>query len=259
MRFFIKKPQEIKLEVQHGHEGIYYLRDIKYIVRVIHKIANQLPDKKNDIDWLQLYIESFLILNSRFYEDLITDLIKEVRRYHILPNDFSGRNILEKYKNSLSSKYHEEKQLKRNRATHGSNYQRIGIPEFDNDVLPKPLRYKPTDRPPLFNMARRKDFIRMWQNDMFECADDIENILREVVSKLNSFERNASYNPNNWKVRKGMDDKKLFKDFEELNKKYAKVRPMKGMSELETLQAITEHHEAVEAIIDKYYVRSNDK
>ena len=211
MRFFNKKPQEIKLEVQHGHEGIYYLRDIKYIVRVIHKIANQLPDKKNDIDWLQLYIESFLILNSRFYEDLITDLIKEVKRYHIPPNGFSGRNILEKYKNSLSSKYHEEKQLKRNRAAHGSNYQRISIPEFDNDVLPKPLRYKPTYRPPLFNMARRKDFIRMWQGDMFECADDIENILREVVSKLNSFRETPLLTQNNGKPERAWTIKNFLK------------------------------------------------
>jgi hypothetical protein len=187
MNLLKKKREEIELKVQFGHEGIYYLRDIKYIIRVIRKIANYLPKKKKDIDWLQLHIESFLILNSRFYQDLILDLVKEVRKHNKLPGEFHIKKILEKHKNSISDIYHQEKLQYRHRATHGSNYQRIGIPEFGNDILPKPLSYELSPGPKLSNMTKRRDLIRMWQKDMLECADDIEKLFSEVVSELNSF------------------------------------------------------------------------
>lgn len=201
-----KKSGDIQLLLSYGHESIYYIRDIHYIVRMIRKISVALPKHKRDIDWLQNLIESFLILNSRFYDDLITDLIKEVKQYQKLPPTYSLTNTIKRYDDTLSRSYHRERKHNRHRAAHGSNYQRVGIPEFKNDVLPKPMTYRPTMKPPLFNVAKRKDLIVMWQKDMLQCSDELEAIFKDIVDELNTYRGVASINPheNGMKLRKGM-------------------------------------------------------
>ena len=181
------------LRLSYGHDAIYYIRDIKYLVRMLHKLSKELDYKKQDIDWLQSIIESFLILNSRFYDDLVIELVKSIRKYHTLPTSYGVRTKLNDYDNTLSMKYHKERDHNRHRAAHGSNHQRVGIPEFKNDILPKPLTYTPTQ--PLMNMAKRKDIIRMWQRDMDECAADINTIFSSVIDELNTFEHLPRLNP----------------------------------------------------------------
>ncbi|MEO6109566.1 MAG: hypothetical protein ABIP50_00965 [Candidatus Saccharimonadales bacterium] len=160
---------------------------------MMKKLSRELNRKKQDIDWLQSMMETFLILNSRFYEDLIIDLVKNVRKYHTLPPGYTVTTKLREYEDTLSSKYHKEKMHKRHRAAHGSNYERIGVPEFGNDILPRPITYTTTMQ--LANMAKRKDLIKMWQNDMNQCADDINTIFNAVVDELNTLEDLPKLNP----------------------------------------------------------------
>jgi len=187
------KPAIQTLRLSYGHEAFYHIRDIGYIIRIMKKLAKELNRKKHDIDWLQSIIETFLILNSRFYEDLILDLVKSIRQYHALPPDYNVNAKLGEYENTLSSRYHKERVHNRHRAAHGSNYQRIGVPEFGNDILPRPMTYTATT--PIANMAKRKDLIKMWQNDMNECADGIKTIFNAVVDELNTFEDLPKLNP----------------------------------------------------------------
>ena len=191
--------KEVKLDLMYGHEGIYYIRDIRYIIRMIKKISKTLPKYKRDIDWIQNLIESFLIMNSRFYNDLIIDLVNEVKRYQLFPETYSLKYTLKKYDSTLSSKYHQKRQLNRHRAAHGSNYQRVGISEFHNDVLPKPMSYQPTME--LFNMAKINDLIKMWQTDMEQCSNDISTIFKEVIDELNTYKDMPQINPYTDKVK----------------------------------------------------------
>ena len=187
------EPLSSDLRLSYGHEAIYYIRDINYIVRIIHKLSKELNHKKHDVDWLQSIIESFLILNSRFYDDLVIDLVKNIRKYHTLPSTYSVHTKLNEYDNTLSMRYHKERDNNRHRAAHGSNYQRIGVPELKNGILPRPITYTKTQL--LKNMARRKDIIKMWQRDMDQCAADINTIFSSVIDELNTFEHLPRLNP----------------------------------------------------------------
>lgn len=169
-----------------SHEGIYHFRDLKYVVRIIRKIARDLSKKTRDIDWLQNHIESFLVQNSRVYEDLLKELIDGVRQHHpSVPSDLFLR-VLDRASGTLSMRYHKEKRFYRNRAAHGSNYLRVGIPEFQNDILPKPLNYHQTQK--LLNMAKVKDLMGMWSTDMQKCAEEIEALVTFTVNELNKYD-----------------------------------------------------------------------
>ena len=62
-----------ELKIFPGHEGIYRLADLKYIIRILRKISNKIKQER-DADWVQLYIESFLLQNSRIYDGLLKSL-----------------------------------------------------------------------------------------------------------------------------------------------------------------------------------------
>lgn len=183
----INKKEYFKLKIFPGHEGIYHNRDLNYIVRMINKLSNTLQLHKTDIDWLQASIELFLILNSRVYKDLLPDLIKSCSKYQDIDKTKIKQILEDTSKNSLSKKYHKNKKYYRHRAAHGSNYLRVGIYEFENDILPKPIRYKKTKK--LEYMAQIDDLIQMWQKDMQQVKKDLINIIGKVITKLNKYKK----------------------------------------------------------------------
>lgn len=168
--------------VHVSFEAYYYLKDLKYIIRSIRKLGRDLPRRKRDADWLQIYIEAFLVMNSRFYEDLIVDFVREAKLAKKISKEFRLKELLKERNHTLSIRYHDSASLYRHRAAHGTNYLRVGIPEFGNQVLPKPMNYSSTQ--PLAMMARRRDFIKMWQTDMGECANDLDALLANIESRL---------------------------------------------------------------------------
>jgi hypothetical protein len=176
-----------EIKVQLSHEGYFHFRDMRYIIRAIRKTAVNLTLHISDIDLLQLGIESFLLLNSRIYDDLIKSLIKEVKVWHVLPDGIYGDVVTAAHKESLSYKYHGGAKLYRHRAAHGSNFLRVGIPEFSNDVLPRPINYTPTISPVLENMVSVNNLVRMWQLDMMAVASELEILLARLVTELNKY------------------------------------------------------------------------
>lgn len=170
-----------ELMVVPEHEGIYHFRDMKYIIRIIRKIAHDMDNRESDIDWLQTYIEQFLVNNGRIYKDLIEDLINQIRKNYNIPEDIK-QQILNRHSSNLSFKYNELSKYYRHRAAHGSNYLRVGIPEFQNDILPKPINYHTMFST---NMAHVKDIIQMWKGDMLQSADDLEKMITDLVLELN--------------------------------------------------------------------------
>lgn len=166
-------------EISYSFNGLYYLRDIKYIIRAIRKISKELEIKKDDIDWLQLLIESFLILNSRVYNDLVPDFISECNAYLKIKVRETKEFFNQISRRTLSKKYEQERKLYRNRAIHGTNYLRVGIIEFQNDVLPKPINYIQTQA--LENMASVNGFVKMWKKDMEIVSNEIEDKVYQVI------------------------------------------------------------------------------
>lgn len=166
-----------------GHEGNYHLKDLKYIARITQKIANEFPRKAQDIDWCQLFIEAFSIVNSRVYEALIPRLIDECSNYQQIPKANIKSIVKRIYKPTLSFSYHKNRRFYRNRAAHDSNYLRVGIIEFQSDVLAKPINYHKTQD--LENMAQIKDFILMWRRDITRCSKEISLIINTLIKTLN--------------------------------------------------------------------------
>ena len=177
-----------ELKLFPGHEGMYHYRDLKYVVRMMRKLATALLETKADIDWLQCYIEQFLLLNSRIYSDsrsgLIQTLIEECQQRHKMGDD-SPKVVYERAIDpaTRSFAYHDQRKRYRHRAAHGSNYLRVGIPEFANDILPKPIGYSQTTE--LENMAAVDDFIAMWRADMERSANEAELTITRVIEELN--------------------------------------------------------------------------
>lgn len=177
-----KDDSYLALELFPGHEGIYRLRDLKYIIRILRKISKELKQTR-DIDWAQLYIESFLLLNSRVYENLSKNLVRIIEEYNNLPKDLY-KKFEKKYHSSISYQYHNRRRLYRAKAAHETNYLRVTVLDL-NDVLPQPINYKQTQSL-RFNVMS-KDLFEMWSVDIACCSDELEKMLIDLKSELNKY------------------------------------------------------------------------
>ena len=243
------------LEVRYGHDGIRYLKDIAYIPRMIRKLSKDLPKRKRDIDRLQHSIESFLILNSRFYDLTDEALVRgHLKKYQTFPDQYSIKPIFKRYEQTLSWQYyHTTKDTYRNRATHDSIHSVVGGPEFKNDTLMKPLSYTPTFKPPMYNMAKRADLIAMWQHDMMQCADDIDVIFNDVVKDINQYKALPAIESEPLiALREGKTYAEYIAAFEALVAKHEAMFPKQSHRQ-QTAAAWAEYHQDLGALHDEFY------
>lgn len=252
---FAKKGNKLSLDVHFGHDALAYMYDIAYIPRMMRKIAFSLSFHRFDIDRVQADIEAFLILNSRYYEDLIIDLVKNVRRYQQLPKDFSIKPTIKAHRTSLSYRYHEDAPNRRHRVAHGSNFNVVGIKQFKNQTLPKPMNFIPKFKPPLFNMAHRGYFVRAWRSDILECAKDIESLTEEIYKTINQHKSLPATDilTSGSVMRPGKTSEDFFEELKKMDAAYARSKPMSRMKpgEIATLQR--EHIKRLEELHDEYY------
>lgn len=243
------------LEVRYGHDGIRYLKDIQYIPRMIRKLSKDLSKRRHDIDWLQHTIESFLILNSRFYDLTDEALVRgHLKKYQTFPDQYSIKPIFKRHEQTLSWQYyHTTKDTYRNRATHDSIHSVVGVPEFKNDTLMKPISYKPTSMPPMYNMAKRKDLIAMWQRDMAQCADDIDAIFNDVVEDINQYKSLPAIESEPLVVlREGKTHEEFNAAFDALVTKH-ETTFLKKAQEQQAAAAWVEYHQELDTLHDEYY------
>ena len=245
----LKKSNTTDLKVFGGLDGLKYYSDIRYIARILRKVSKELPRHRKDYDWLKYHIENFLILNSRVYSSLISHLIQNIgKRYKVDPGLHDW--LILAHNSTLSFQYHLNKNIYRHGAAHNSIHSVVGVPEFANKTLPKPIRYHPTFPVPMTNMARSKDLISMWQTEMLQCAEDIDRIVNDLVQKLNLyddpvFQKDSKYNFSN------VDFQKISNELEELSSRLNTKKKM-------TPEEITESHKIYadekNAIFAKYII-----
>ena len=242
------------LEVRYGHDGIRYLKDIAYIPRMMRKLSKDLPKRKQDIDWLQHSIESFLILNSRFYDLTDEALVRgHLKKYQTLPDQYSIKPIFKRHEQTLSWQYyHTTKDTYRNRATHDSIHSVVGVPEFKNDTLMKPINCTPTFKPPMYNMAKRADLITMWQRDMMQCADDIDTIFNDVVEDINQYKALPAIEPEPLiSLREGKTYEGYIAAFEALIARHEAMFPKQSQGQ--QAAAWVKYHQDLGALHDEFF------
>lgn len=179
-----------KLRVHPGFEGIYCKADLEYIIRILRKISDRIRQER-DPDWAQLYIESFLLQNSRVYENLLKRLVRGVEKYYRLPKNRLYGKFGRLFERSLSYEYHKKRRMYRNTVAHATNYLRVTVLDFGR-VLPRPINYKLTQS--LGYNAMSKDLLDMWSADIALCADEMEKILASVISELNNADTRSEKN-----------------------------------------------------------------
>ncbi len=171
-----------KLELLSGHEGIYRKTDLEYIIRIFRKISNKIKLEK-DPDWVQLYIESFLLQNSRIYDSLLKSLVNGIEKYYHIPKDYLYNKFAKIFENSLSYEYHKQRKIYRVAIAHSTNYLRVTVLDFGK-VFPYPINYRQTQS--LIFCSSSKDLLEMWSLDITLCANEIEKNLTSLISELNN-------------------------------------------------------------------------
>lgn len=181
------------LKLFSGHEGMHCKFDLEYIIRIFRKISEEIR-QESDVDWVQLYIESFLLQNSRVYDGLVKYLVNGIEKYYSLPKNYIYGKFEKIFENSLSYEYHKRRKIYRVTVAHSTNYLRVTVLDFGK-VLPYPIRYRQTQS--LRYSVMSKDLFEMWSLDISLCADELEKNLTNLISELNNidekfFEKNDS-------------------------------------------------------------------
>ncbi len=174
-----------ELELLSGHESIYRKADLEYIIRILRKVSNKIMQER-DSDWAQLYIESFLLLNSRIYDGLLKIFVNGIEKYYRMPKDYLYGKFDNIFETSRSYEYHKQRRIYRVTAAHSTNYLRVTVLDFGG-VLPYPINYRQTQS--LLYNAMSKDLLEMWSIDIALCADEIEKNLTNLISELNKIDK----------------------------------------------------------------------